>query len=110
MPRHTGESAQRLMIRGREHVIPANTSVTLNFAGLHSHTDYWGSDALAFRPDRWIVHGQKNTGEPGLFQPVNGAFIPWNWGPRICTSLLPMQALRVSSQTAHCPDLHSYAS
>ncbi|KAJ9614549.1 hypothetical protein H2200_002686 [Cladophialophora chaetospira] len=84
MPRSTGESAQRLMIRGRDHIIPPKTSVTLNFAALHSHTKYWGNDALAFRPDRWIVPGQKKTGEPLLFQPAPGSFVPWNGGPRVC--------------------------
>ncbi|KIW62438.1 hypothetical protein PV04_10611 [Phialophora macrospora] len=84
MPRYTGDAAQRLKILDKECIIPPRTSVTLNFAALHSHPDYWGRDALSFRPDRWIVAGEKKAGEPSLFQPAPGSFVPWNAGPRVC--------------------------
>ncbi|KIW22481.1 uncharacterized protein PV07_12365 [Cladophialophora immunda] len=91
MPRYTGDAAQRLSIRDKEHVIPPNTSVTLNFAALHSHPDYWGPDSTTFRPDRWIEpsEGEKradggDSESSSLLQPVPGSFVPWNAGPRIC--------------------------
>jgi cytochrome P450 len=75
---------QRLRIRDREYVIPSHTTVTLNFAALHTHPQYWGDDALEFRPDRWIVPEEQRTPDSPLFQPVPGSFVPWNMGPRIC--------------------------
>jgi cytochrome P450 len=94
MPRYTGDAAQRLKILDKECIIPPRTSVTLNFAALHSHPDYWGRDALSFRPDRWIVPGGKKAGESSLLQPAPGSFIPWNAGPRIC---------KLTSSPKHAP-------
>lgn len=82
MPRYTGDSPQRLRIGDKEYVLPAKTTVTLNFMALHTHPSYWGPDPLTFRPDRWIVPAAE--GGVSLFQPVPGTFVPWNSGPRIC--------------------------
>ena len=84
MPRYTGDSNQRLTINGKEHVLPAHTSVTLNFMALHTHSKHWGPDPLTFRPDRWILPAEKRSSESPLFQPFAGSFIPWNLGPRVC--------------------------
>ena len=86
MPRYTGHAAQSLVIGGKEYTLPPKTSVTLNFAALHSHPGYWGHDALCFRPDRWFVPGQKKAGESTLVDPAPGSFVPWNAGPRVCES------------------------
>lgn len=76
---------QRLRIHEKEYLLPPRTTVTLNFAALQSHPDYWGPDPLAFRPDRWIVaDAPKGQGPTTLFQPAPGAFIAWNSGPRVC--------------------------
>ncbi|EXJ83070.1 hypothetical protein A1O1_06688 [Capronia coronata CBS 617.96] len=82
MPRYTGDSAQRLRIDDREHVIPPKTTVTLNFAALHTHPDYWGPDPLSFRPSRWIPSGDEKGDD--FLQPVSGSYVPWNMGPRVC--------------------------
>ncbi|KAK5453338.1 hypothetical protein LTS15_006523 [Exophiala xenobiotica] len=93
MPRYTAESAQRLVIQGKEHIIPPRTTILLNFAALHRHPKYWGPDADDFRPDRWIVPAEADrpgndndsSSSPLLFQPEEaGSFVPWNLGPRIC--------------------------
>jgi cytochrome P450 len=93
MPRYTADSAQRLVIQGKEHIIPPRTTILLNFAALHRHPKYWGPDADDFRPDRWIVPAEADrpgndndsTSSPLLFQPEEaGSFVPWNLGPRIC--------------------------
>lgn len=83
MPRYTGDSAQRLTIRGKEYMIPPKTAVTLNFAALHTHSDYWGPDPYTFRPDRWIVPAETEKGESSFLQPEPGSFIAWNSGPRL---------------------------
>ena len=72
------------MIRGKEYVLPPRTNITLNFAALHSHPDYWGPDPLAFRPDRWTVSTEKQTDDTVLLQPFAGSFVAWNSGPRVC--------------------------
>lgn len=84
MPRYTGDSSQRLCIHEKEHILPPHTTVTLNFAALHTHPEHWGPDPLAFRPDRWIVPSEKRSDDAPLFQPLVGSFVPWNIGPRIC--------------------------
>ncbi|KIX96201.1 uncharacterized protein Z520_07979 [Fonsecaea multimorphosa CBS 102226] len=92
MPRYTGDSTQRLSIQDKECVLPPKTSVTINFAALHTHPQHWGPDPTTFRPDRWIVPKGEETaatagageGSPSLFQPLPGSFVPWNAGPRVC--------------------------
>ena len=84
MPRFTGDSAQRLTIRDKEYTIPPKTSISLNFAALHSHPDHWGPDPVAWRPNRWLVPGGEEAGETPLFHPAPGSFVPWNAGPRVC--------------------------
>lgn len=74
--------AQRLVIQGRERILPAHTTVSLNVAALHTHPKYWGEDALMFRPDWWFVADGDHP--ESLFEPVPGSFVPWNHGPRIC--------------------------
>lgn len=84
MPRYTADAAQKLAIRDKEYIVPPHTTVTINFAALHTHPKYWAPDPLSFRPGRWTEPPkQGNTEGPGL-QPVLGSFVPWNLGPRIC--------------------------
>ncbi|KIW93477.1 uncharacterized protein Z519_06082 [Cladophialophora bantiana CBS 173.52] len=88
MPRYTGDAAQRLSIQGKEYILPPKTSVSLNFAALHTHPDYWGPDPTNFRPDRWIAPKGETKSVAGdssmLYQPADGSFVPWNAGPRVC--------------------------
>jgi cytochrome P450 len=94
MPRITGDAGQRLVVADKEYILPPNTAVTLNFAALHTHPDYWGADALKFRPSRWIVPGQDKTGDSSLFQPSPGSFVPWNAGPRVCKAAFSLRLLK----------------
>ena len=84
LPRYTGNATQRLSIHDKEYILPPRTSVTLNFAALHTHPGYWGPDPLTFRPGRWTLPAGKQTDDTTLFQPFGGSFVPWNWGPRVC--------------------------
>jgi cytochrome P450 len=85
MPRFTGNSPQQLTIQDKDYVLPARTSITINFAALHTHSDYWGKDALVWRPSRWLEH-QKTTADDSspLMHPFEGSYVPWNHGPRVC--------------------------
>jgi cytochrome P450 len=85
MPRFTGNSPQQLTIKDKDYVLPARTSITINFAALHTHTDYWGVDALVWRPSRWLEHSKPDSSNSSpLLHPFEGSFVPWNHGPRVC--------------------------
>ena len=60
--------------------MPPNTFIYLQLAALHNRPDYWGSDSMIWRPDRWIDSNAKE----GLIEPPSGTFFPWSGGPRIC--------------------------
>ncbi|KIV84105.1 hypothetical protein PV11_06078 [Exophiala sideris] len=92
IPRYTGDTPQRLVIQGKERIVPARTTVSLNVAALNTHPEYWGDDVLVFRPDRWIIsensssssNNDNSDSSVSWFQPVPGSFIPWSHGPRVC--------------------------
>ena len=64
--------------------LPPDTIVTINNPALHFRTDYWGPDALAWRPDRWIHHSEE-TGQETFLEPNHDApYLPWSKGPRVC--------------------------
>ena len=63
-----------------------------NTMALHTHPRYWGEDALAWRPSRWIVPSTEQSnganlefldGE-SLRVPRQGTFVPWSEGARVC--------------------------
>ena len=72
------------------HVLPPNTSVSINVEGLHTDPKTWGPDALVWRPSRWLNPSQaEKTTNPRTIQesfidPDPGTFIPWADGPRSC--------------------------
>jgi len=41
-------------LKGKIHVIPPNTVTSMSPLDTHMHPDAFGSDAYAFRPQRWI--------------------------------------------------------
>ena len=92
IPRYTGDTPQRLVIQGKERIVPARTTVSLNVAALNTHPKYWGDDALVFRPDRWIMSEHSSSSSNidssdssvSWFEPLPGSFIPWSHGPRVC--------------------------
>ncbi|KAK8104428.1 uncharacterized protein PG998_011461 [Apiospora kogelbergensis] len=49
-------------------IVPAPCAVYINIMALHTSTSAWGSDALEFKPSRWL--------RPG--------YLPWSAGPRKC--------------------------
>ncbi|KAE8380336.1 cytochrome P450 [Aspergillus bertholletiae] len=54
--------------------VPKGTLVSYNIYAMHRRTDFYGSDAEKFRPERW---------EEGKLQP-RWEYLPFNGGPRIC--------------------------
>ena len=53
-------------------------------AAIHTNPSYWGPDALAFRPSRFITSAGETLKHEELLQPPAGNFIPWASGPRVC--------------------------
>ena len=87
LPKSTGNAATPLTIAGRQHLIPANTFVVTNSQALHCDPKIWGSDALVWRPDRWISNPGAPLGEEELLEPSPGSFVGWAEGPRICPGM-----------------------
>lgn len=58
----------------------------LNTVAIHSLPQYWGSDALVWRPNRWITNGResKNLDNEQFYQPPDGLYTPFVTGPRVC--------------------------
>lgn len=92
IPKYTGDQGQHLIINNKHHFIPAKTLVLPNTMALHTHPRYWGEDALAWRPSRWIVPSTEQSnganlefldGE-SLRVPRQGTFVPWSEGARVC--------------------------
>jgi cytochrome P450 len=86
IPKYTHELPQTLTIKGKDYVIPPCTYVNLQLPALHSLPEYWGSDSLVWRPDRWILSndGVRGLEHERLLQPTAGTFLPWAGGPRVC--------------------------
>jgi cytochrome P450 len=78
IPRYTAGSFQRLNVQGKEYLIPPNTDVILNSAGLNALPSYWGADSLVWRPGRWLDEKEEVT------QPPPGMYNSWTAGPRVC--------------------------
>ncbi|KAK7206076.1 putative cytochrome P450 alkane hydroxylase [Myxozyma melibiosi] len=54
-------------------VLPAGTTVVYSVGAMHRRPEYFGADALEFKPERW------STGKSWTWE-----FLPFNGGPRIC--------------------------
>ena len=72
---------QALRVDDKDYTIPPRTAVFVNNAALQCRQEYWGRDALVWRPDRWIT--DEGTSET-FFHPIEGAYVPWAHGPRVC--------------------------
>ncbi|KAF4637518.1 hypothetical protein G7Y89_g575 [Cudoniella acicularis] len=92
VPKCTGAAPATLRMDGREITVPPHTHIFLNIVALQTSPEYWGVDALAWKPGRWI----KSLSQPStlptspisdkeeIVTPVKGSFIPWADGPRVC--------------------------
>ena len=75
---------------GRTYRIPPETMVYISVAIIHVDRQIWGSDALDFRPDRWLntkIAGEESEGADDFLVPAKGTFLPWSAGPRSCPGM-----------------------
>ena len=88
IPKTTGPHTQPLNMDNKTHIVPPNTAIIVNVQALHVHPGIWGTDALSWRPDRWLLSQSRSAGippeSPRFIDPQSGSFIPWADGPRVC--------------------------
>ncbi|KAH8805295.1 cytochrome P450, family 5, subfamily A [Xylogone sp. PMI_703] len=84
IPKYTGELSPSLTIQSKTYALEPRTYVVINCAALHTNPEYWGPDALEFRPGRFIKLNGTGIGDEQLLQPPPGNFVPWASGPRVC--------------------------
>ncbi|KAK0124571.1 hypothetical protein ONS95_009520 [Cadophora gregata] len=86
IPKTTGSTSKTIDYNGKTYTLPAKATILVNVTALNTCSDYWGPDALTWRPDRWIETKGNSTGiqDEGIMQPPKGRFIPWASGPRVC--------------------------
>ncbi|KAJ3312702.1 hypothetical protein HDU76_002829 [Blyttiomyces sp. JEL0837] len=93
IPKWTGENQAIL----GPYILPPKTKVNVYVPALHTHPDIWGSDALEFRPERWldgaVADDYKETHDhetpehrvlSGIPSRYKNAFVPFSEGPRGC--------------------------
>ena len=57
----------------------------INVSALITLPQYWGSDPLAWRPDRWISkEASKSLEDEHIYQQQKRVFIPFGSRPRVC--------------------------
>ncbi|KAH8648276.1 cytochrome P450 monooxygenase-like protein [Tricladium varicosporioides] len=95
----TNLTRQSLKVGSVVYNIPAGTSVHCSLPALHTHPLYWGSNALAWDPRRFISTSssestlspkfRKNPFEAEILAPdTSENFMPFAWGQRVCPGKL----------------------
>lgn len=94
IPKSTGFHSQSLVVGDTTHVLPLNTAININVQALHTDPQTWGTDALKWRPSRWLRASSSALGSDDdhtsvmaketFVEPKAGTFIPWADGPREC--------------------------
>ncbi|KAE8441593.1 hypothetical protein EG329_004642 [Mollisiaceae sp. DMI_Dod_QoI] len=84
--RYTGNLQQTVDIKGKSYTLPPKTHIMINAGALSTLPQYWGSDSLLWRPNRWIIIDEKSQSmeDENIFQPQHGVYIPFSSGPRAC--------------------------
>lgn len=73
--------------------IPANSKVYVNFPALHTNPAKWGSDAMEFRPTRWLTE-DSTLDKPKIitYDKAVVGYLAWSSGPRVCPGYKMSQA------------------
>ncbi|MCJ1334603.1 hypothetical protein MMC10_011315 [Thelotrema lepadinum] len=88
LPKWTGDSDRQIQYKGQSLIIPSRTFVLPSLMAVHAHPNYWGTDALSWRPARWIVSDPSSQRigleTESVFTPARGTYFPWSDGQRNC--------------------------
>ncbi|PVI02057.1 cytochrome P450 monooxygenase-like protein [Periconia macrospinosa] len=79
----TNATSQPLKIDGKTYMLPPETSIHCSLPALHTHPRYWGSDPMAWNPQRFIDNAGSFP-EEILAADTSEHFMPWAWGQRVC--------------------------
>ncbi|KAE8152066.1 cytochrome P450 monooxygenase [Aspergillus avenaceus] len=82
--RKTNNQDQLVRFEDEDVVIPKGTNVFINTIAMHTDPEQWGSDPLAWRPDRWISQGPGSGSTEQLRSDMTKNLFSWGDGPRIC--------------------------
>lgn len=78
IPKQTGTQPQNLVINGSPVTVPSDIYVVPSLLAVQTHPLHWGTNALEWRPSRWIC-------EDGEFLvPKKGTYFPWSEGAQNC--------------------------
>ena len=84
-----GELQEVTLSNGQRATLPPRAWIGISIAALHRNPAHWPrvdsndpDDLQRFRPQRWL--NKTESGEPTLFAPHKGAFIPFSEGARPC--------------------------
>lgn len=84
LPRTTGKQPALIKCNDGEVILPKNTNVWVNMAGMQVDEQLWGADAKLWRPSRWISPSSTGPGGEQLQRRLDGAFVAWSDGKRVC--------------------------
>lgn len=94
IPKSTGFHSQSLTLGDKTHILSPSTTININVQALHTDPQTWGSDALDWRPSRWLRASSSTVSSndddissivaENFIEPEVGTFIPWADGPREC--------------------------
>jgi cytochrome P450 len=78
-----GRSCQLSFDGGKTMVtVPGGTKIVLEINSIHTLPQYWGDDALEWRPSRWIQID--DDGSEKLLTPEKGTWYGWSDGLKAC--------------------------
>ena len=89
-------TVQQIKTKKALYNIPPKTTVYVSAACTHVNPSIWGSDALLFRPSRWI---DSSSDPPSIITPQPYSFLPWSGGSRICPGMKMAQVEFVAAMT-----------
>lgn len=73
---------QSIPFRGRTHVIPQRTRISISGTGIHSNPKVWGDNAAEWEPSRWIIEG--SDGDRPVKTPQSGGSLSAQVCSRSC--------------------------
>lgn len=78
LPKYTSGESQQLAIGDSIVNVPSKVYIVPSLLAMHTHPKHWGSDALEWKPCRWI------DANDDFLVSKRGTYFPWSEGPQNC--------------------------